>query len=266
MLPPEQWLKDAKRIAIGRSARVYHGAEHRPNLVVRNLPDRYTAYCHRCHEGGVVLKEFVKVEQPTVKASESTLIVPTDAVPLFLNGVPNSAVPWARLVAFLHSKSMSVDYLKGYNPKYSASAERLLLDMPDQTVGRSLRSASTAKWLTYRSAVSYVRASALAVEGRRLFVTEDCFSAIKAAHSLPQTFVPTALMGTVAHNDFLRLALSSAGVVLCLDNDNAGLSAAPKIQRALRLLDVPCKTVYPSAGCDPKDMELDWFRNVVESD
>ena len=62
------------------------------------------------------MKEFVKVEQPTVKASESTLTVPTDAVPLFLNGVPNSAVPWARLVAFLHSKSMSVDYLKGYNP------------------------------------------------------------------------------------------------------------------------------------------------------
>jgi DNA primase len=73
-------------------------------------------------------------------------------------------------------------------------------------------------------------------------------------------------MGTVAYNDFLRLALSSAGVVLCLDNDNAGLSAAPKIQRALRLLDVPCKTVYPNAGADPKDMELDWFRNVVESD
>lgn len=266
MLHTDEWLKDAKRLPIGRSARVYHGSECRPNLVVKNLPDRYTAYCHRCHEGGVVIKDYVRADSTYSTVQDNSITPPHDSIPLFLRGVPNPKIPWQKLVAFLHSKSMSVDYLKGYNPKYSASAERLLLDMPDQTVGRSLRSASTAKWLTYRSAVSYVRASALAVEGRRLFVTEDCFSAIKAAHSLPQTFVPTALMGTVAHNDFLRLALSSAGVVLCLDNDNAGLSAAPKIQRALRLLDVPCKTVYPNAGCDPKDMELDWFRNVVESD
>lgn len=261
-LHPDEWLKEAKKLPIGRTARVYHGAEHRPNLKVSNLFDRYTCYCHRCHEGGVVMKEFVRVQGPVVKVQESTFNAPEDAVPLYTNGQPSSGIPWARLVAFLHNKAMSVEYLKGYNPKYSASTERLILDMPDQTIGRTLRPVSTAKWLTYKSHLSYVRASAPAVEGHWLFLTEDCFSAIKAAHSLSDKFIPVALCGTVAKNDVLRLAMQSAGVVLCLDNDEAGRNAAPAITRALRLLDIPVKQVFPSAECDPKDMSLQWFKDI----
>ena len=92
MLHPDEWLREAKRLPIGRAARVYHGAEHRPNLVVKNLPDRYTCYCHRCHEGGVVLKEFVKVEQPTVKASESTVTVLSAALTVGCSTFTNSFI------------------------------------------------------------------------------------------------------------------------------------------------------------------------------
>ena len=63
MLHKEEWLKDAQALPIGRCNRIYHGAEHRPNLVVWNLEDRWSAYCHACKEGAVVKKDFVKIKR-----------------------------------------------------------------------------------------------------------------------------------------------------------------------------------------------------------
>ena len=36
MIPREEWLQDAQALPVGRSERVYHGAEHRQNMLVTN--------------------------------------------------------------------------------------------------------------------------------------------------------------------------------------------------------------------------------------
>ena len=39
MIPMEEWLPDAQALPVGRSERVYHGAEHRQNMLVKNKPE-----------------------------------------------------------------------------------------------------------------------------------------------------------------------------------------------------------------------------------
>ena len=39
MIPIEEWLQDAQALPVGRSERVYHGAEHRQNMLVKNKPE-----------------------------------------------------------------------------------------------------------------------------------------------------------------------------------------------------------------------------------
>ena len=259
MLHPDEWLREAKKLAIGRSARVYHGAEHRPNLVVRNLPDRYTCYCHRCHDGGVVMKEYVKV-QPVVQR-DSTLELPNDAVPLNPDA-PNAHL--SKVVGLLHSKGLSFPVVAKYNPRFSPSANRLLLDVPGQTIGRSLGT-STAKWVRYNAQCSYVAPRGVKVHGGRFFLCEDAFSALKAAFYLPDGWYPIAMLGTELNKDLLHLVLSSDLVVLAFDNDDAGVAGSIKAARKLRLLGTAFKYAWCSVGCDPKNESAQWFIEAVNA-
>ena len=38
MISMEEWLHDAQALTVGRLERVYHGAEHRQNMLVKNNP------------------------------------------------------------------------------------------------------------------------------------------------------------------------------------------------------------------------------------
>ncbi len=42
-----EWLDQCKRVPVGQTRRVVHGAEGRPNLVLYNNPDSWSAYCER---------------------------------------------------------------------------------------------------------------------------------------------------------------------------------------------------------------------------
>lgn len=258
MLHPDEWLKEAKRLPIGRSARVYHGAEHRPNLVVRNLPDRYTCYCHRCHDGGVVLKEFVKVQAPVV-AVENTLSLPSDAVAL---SASTQSSYLSKVVGLLHSKGLSFPTVAGYNPRYSPSVNRLLLDVPGQTIGRALGS-SCSKWVRYNATTSYVAPRGISVHGGRFFLCEDAFSALKAAFYLPDGWYPIAMLGTELHKDLLTVLLTADLVLLAFDNDDAGIAGAIKATRKLRLLNISYRCEWCAVGNDPKNESSEWFTTVA---
>ena len=54
MLPRQDWLDQAKRLAVGMKIRVRHQRERRANMVISNDKDRWWAYCNACKEGGVV--------------------------------------------------------------------------------------------------------------------------------------------------------------------------------------------------------------------
>ena len=87
MIPREEWLQDAQALPVGRSERVYHGAEHRQNMLIKNKPDGWSCWCFSCQDGGFVPKEHVRLQEPDVSTDVRTgvcteLYVPSDTVAL----------------------------------------------------------------------------------------------------------------------------------------------------------------------------------------
>ena len=115
----EEWLQEAQRLPVGSSKRIYHGAERRPNLVVRNLPDKWTAYCFAC-------KEY---------AEEQSIINQDQVNMTGLYSLTDPRVPLRRIVYFLHTKHMSLSLIQPYNPRWDARRKRLTIDLPDGRLG-----------------------------------------------------------------------------------------------------------------------------------
>lgn len=257
MLPTNEWLSDAKRIAVGSTNRVYHGAERRPNLVVRNLQDRYTAYCHSCKEGGVVMKDVVRVTANEFK----TTPLSTNPGLLLRIDLESLNVPVPKIVEFLHSKDMSLFTLQAQAPMWSAKDQRIVFCTPDQVLGRDITGKSPAKWHMYRGAHNYARAKDVSLEDKVVVLTEDFFSAAKGQHYCPD-YVFVALVGTVLHPDLAVELMKAKHVILCLDGDDAGWHGATSIARKLNLLGIPYELRFPPAGKDPKNMDASWWENV----
>ena len=86
MIPREEWLQDAQALPVGRSERVYHGAEHRRNMLIKNKPDGWSCWCFSCQDGGFVPKEHVRLQEPdepdVPTEVRTELYVPSDTVAL----------------------------------------------------------------------------------------------------------------------------------------------------------------------------------------
>ena len=261
MLPPNEWLADAKRLAINGIARVYHGAERRPNMVVRNLPDKYTVYCHHCHEGGVVKKEMVKLSAPTPDVKRNSRD-PGLLLPINLD-VPVPNVPYKDIIKFLHEKHMSLDIITPLDPYWSNQDQRIVFRTPDQTIGRDLWGKSKAKWYSYTRQALYCRASPSELTDKVVVLTEDFFSAIKGQHYAPDHVVCVAMLGTTLHNDLAVALTTSKSVIVSLDNDAAGIKGAAEVRQKLELLGVPNQVYLPhELGLDPKDEDELWWKNM----
>lgn len=58
------WLPTARRLGVGQSDKIMHkGCGNRPSLFVKNDPDKFWCYCHRCHGGGHKEKVNQRVKQ-----------------------------------------------------------------------------------------------------------------------------------------------------------------------------------------------------------
>lgn len=257
-LPDAEWLHFAKRLAIGAKASVRHGNETTCAMNVANMVDRYTAYCHRCHEGGVVMKDSVRLTAQAPKKSHDL-----DPGPLWPVSVatPNPNVPLGQIVGFLHSKGMTLDMFQT-PPLYAPQAGRLIFDTVDARMGRDVTGAVNRKWQEYSRHNAFNRARALTFIGHSVFVlTEDYFSAVKAQFYCPSTEVLcVSIMGTRLSNDLLFQLMEAKPrkVVLLLDNDKGGWGGAPTIARGLRAAELPVEIRWPATK-DPKNMTAHWW-------
>jgi hypothetical protein len=255
----EEWLPQAKRLAVGMTKRVYHGAESRPNLVVKNMDAYYSGYCHACHEGGRVDKEFVIIRPVT----------PTNRLagdPGHLRridfAVPDMNIPYQKLATFLHSKNMAVDYLP--NPMWSAQDQRIVFVGVDQVVGRDVTGLSPSKWYRYSQTANYMRVQPTALADQIVILTEDFFSAAKGNYFAPAGVCCVSLMGTVMFPDLFSELLRAKKVIILLDGDDAGRAGASQILRSLRLVGVTVVNSTLPEGKDPKDMSPTWWEQFME--
>ena len=247
MLPYSEWLTDVQSLPLNRSKRVYHGAERRPNLVVQNLPDRWVAYCHHCHEGAVKMKDHaaVQVSTPTLvpNLDESTL-------------VPIDSVLDKNLAMLLHTKGVSAWLLGKYGFLYNTVDKRLVYKSKQGAIGRDTTGTSPSKWYVYRNPPfsGWLYLQPENTYDTRVLLTEDLFSAIKLNHVLGTGCI--ALCGTVLKPRTLTFILNNnLKPVLWLDGDDAGAQGALAAQRELGVLGVQAKAVHNSyLGKDPKDL------------
>ena len=250
----EEWLQEAQRLPVGSSKRIYHGAERRPNLVVRNLPDKWTAYCFACKEYAEVRKSYVRIEE------EQSIINQDQVNTSGLYNLTDPRVPLRRIVYFLHTKHMSLSLIQPYNPRWDARRKRLTIDLPDGRLGRDIYGTNPAKWYVYWNSVQYGSAFGTnELTAQNIILTEDMFSAIKAQRFLPDTQC-IALLGTALTRGVEQALLHCKPrmVHLMLDGDETGYKGSYNVLRRLKLLGIPCVMQNPERG-DPKDQNRAWF-------
>ena len=251
-----EWLRQAKALPIGQSKRVYHGAERRTNLVVKNHPAYWSAYCQHCKTGGRVNKEFASVAPVVVSVLSKD---PGVLLPLTLY-TPDQRIPYDKIGLFLHSKHMCLDYFVHLNPQWSDKDKRIVFPTCYQIVGRDITDKSPAKWHKYSGACSYIPAKQAALAGQNIILTEDLLSATKAQWLMPDGWVAVAMMGTTLYSDLLAQLITAKHVVVMLDGDTAGQDGTTKVLRKLKMVGVSCEKYTLLPHQDPKDLSIEQWR------
>lgn len=265
MLHHEEWLRDAKRVPVGHSRRVRHGAEGRKNLVVYNNPDSWSAWCHACHEGGKVYKEVLeKVDEVTPVYKK--YLPSTGVVPLY----KLSKDKFKNLVSLLHDKHMSTELLRKHNPLYSLEDDRLVFKFDGVTIGRDCTGKSGAKWLRYYhdnpSEFVYLQGSKLFKGYEPVVLVEDLFSAIKVNHYTELSTL--CCLGTNIYDSIIRALLVPLQndvkrlAVLAFDGDDGGMAALRNAIDRCSLRGIPYISIRIPLGLDPKDLNHTELLNI----
>lgn len=252
MLPEQDWLPQARRLAVGMTMRFRHRNEGRANMTVGNAPDRWWAYCNRCKEGGVITKEHVLLNVAPVAARELTR--PTDIVP----------APDSEYSTWLMHKVMA----KGMDPAWlpplyhSLSAGRLLLrDDAGCWHGRDVTEKSGAKWLNYD------HAKFVGTPGPTTVITEDLYSMYKIRHAMKFYNAPLrtcCTLGAGLHDAAVLALKSCETIVWAYDGDAAGDYGFRQGVQRMRPFGIKHRRARPPEGKDPKDMHIDNLRVLIE--
>lgn len=252
-----EWLSDAQKVPVGQNRRVYHGAETRPNLVVYNNTDSWSAWCHSCQENGFVRKEVLQaVDKSTPVFHKYLSAADCVTLPELARAYPSK---FKALVVLLHKKHMSTALIEPYSPVYCLSDDRLVFTFKGASIGRDVTERSHAKWLQYHHVANpmeyvYLQRENTSCVHEPMVLTEDLFSAIKIT-----TYVGVSTLcclGTRIHDSIIQLIISKAFYpVLAFDGDEAGDKAMRTASKRLRIRDVPFSTVRVPDGLDPKDLD-----------
>ena len=248
MLPQDEWLDKAKRLAVGMVIRTYHGREGRANLTIGNMPDRWYAWCHRCHEGAVVQKEHVLFGTSVTKADDIP-VLPTD-----LQRVWNSEYEEV-VERFLISKNMASEYL----PElwYSPSRKRVLVNEHGWH-GRDVTGKAPAKWMNYTGDHIVGAVDSMAV------VVEDLFSYFKTKWALRESkYSVVCALGTQDKPSLIQHLMRCDEVLWFFDADRAGDDGADAGIKRLRPFVSRQSRIRPPDGLDPKDISIAQIRALI---
>lgn len=229
MLDRSEWLADAKRLMVGQSKRIYHGAETRPNLVIRNELDGWSAYCFHCKQHNFVPKGYTETVQYKPDLITKLKVAQDTAVPL--RQLPEDLQ--IKILRFLIKKglwaALASPYIAGVVPK----EQRILFNVGTAWLGRDYTETREPKWMTYQEGLAYLKGNPV------LFLTEDVLSALKV-HALTGCSA-LALQGTKLKQQHILCCLQAKAIILAFDADAAGKECT--ISTKQRLQNLGC-TMY----------------------
>lgn len=252
----DDWLREAQRLSVGQKKRVRHGFEASAAMDVYNNADSWSAYCHRCHEAGRVMKVHQSVLRKVVEVDRvapvpATLIKFEDATPFEQSRV------WRLLV----EKGCPPGVIPEELLWYSREVNRLLIRTPDglQALGRALDKWRTPKWLPYGAWFGKPMVWQTRTGAGVTVLVEDALSGYKVAKAI-NTYAPAssvrviATLGTRITDAFLPYIVQDT--VLCMyDGDKAGLDGFHAMRKRLGVWGKPVIDLRPPLG-DPKNNDL----------
>lgn len=259
-IPRNEWLDSAKKVPLGQKRRVYHGAECTAAMDVWNNEDSWSAYCHRCHAGGKVYKQYLQ----RVDASAPVYRKYLDRKALVSLDKLDKA-KYKQIVKLLHDKGMSTVTIQDLKPIYNTVDDRLCFSFDGVTLGRDCTGRSGAKWLRYHDDVKrgFVYLQGKNPYGKRepVILCEDLFSAQKIRYYTGYSSL--VLLGTNVRNDMSYFVMDKYPVI-ATDGDLAGHKAMLNIRRRFELLGIPYKVVGVPDGLDPKDLPPDHLTELFQ--
>ncbi len=257
-LSRSEWLSKAQKVPVGQSRRVYHNDECRPNLVVYNNGDSWSAYCHRCHTTGYVRKEHAVVQPPKQRR---VMPWPIDAKPF--NKL--DSYEQTHVAKFLSTKG--IDFTQMCNDEYtwySARTRRILFGTRLGWIGRTDCNAEP-KWCNYQFPSASYAIHPQQKESQIVVLSEDYLSALKISWALPDV-EPIALLGTRIGYALLSVLCERQPTAILgfFDGDKAGDEADVAVGKRLRGLGLNYKSVVRSDGYDPKDHTANELRIKIQ--
>ena len=249
MLDNEGWLPEAKRLRVGSKRRVAHDCGLDTSMIVAHEADRYTAWCFRCSEGGFVGKEPSLSDMVDLRRraqEEGALRYATLPLPKITE--PREWPVPARL--WLYKAGMSDSRIRELGIYFHAPSQRVVLPVVDGDKvvywqARAVMPNQSPKYIN--PSVDRDKVLPAFGSGPVIVLTEDYLSAAKVG----QVVEGWALLGTSLKKPVLARAVRDGRPVLVmLDPDEAGRSAASRITRELRSVGVATDNIVSTR--DPK--------------
>jgi hypothetical protein len=253
MLELDSWIKAAKRLALGREARVPHHCGEGNVMKVSFDGERWSAYCFRCSDSGSLKNELPLAERLALiqKQRDAEASIFGDTAP------PEPRTPWAEWPVearlWLLKAGLSAADVPGLGAYYHLPTKRVVLTVLCPS-GGGYWLARALKWKSGDPRPKYLARpggaqNAVPKYGKaaRIVLTEDLLSAYK----IGKVGEAWCLLGTSIRNRMLgELLADGRPVSVWLDPDHAGIKAANKVAAALRAYGV--RTTIIRSERDPK--------------
>ena len=250
----EEWLKLAKRLPVGRTARYPHRGDRttRTNLIVGHEHAKWWAYCQSCKVGAVVEKTHVSVTGNMEPAESRRLDLPRDK--LLLKDLDTFSRE--TLAEFLAKKH--VDALMMPPLWFSEERKRLLLDTGQGWLGRDTTEHSQQKWLSFDGASHIGRMQ----DAHTAVIVEDPLSYYKCKWALKNVpgYAMYCALGTTVKPVLALEITNYPRAVLFFDGDEAGWRESKHSAKKLRGLGCASISRCAPEGLDPKDMTAQEIR------
>lgn len=260
MLNPEGWLPEAKRLRVGTKRRVPHDCGSGTVMIVSHEADRYTSFCFRCSEGGIERKEPTLADMVALRRrAQEDDALRTATLPLPATTEPREWPKEARL--WLYRAGFHDSRIKELGIYYHKPSQRVVLPVVEDGKvtywqARAVMKGQAPKYLN----PSVDRDTVLPRFGKGpvVVLTEDYLSAAKVGLVVEGW----SLLGTNMKDPVLARAVRDGRPVLVwLDPDEAGRSAATRITRELRSVGVQTANVVSTK--DPKLLCLEEIRECL---
>lgn len=261
-LDKEGWLPQAKALRVGQKRRVAHDCGSGTAMIVSHEADKYTAWCFRCSEGGIERKEPTLADMVELRRrAQEDDALRTATLPLPMTTDPREWPKEARL--WLYRAGFHDSRIKELGIYYHKPSQRVVLPVVEDGEvtywqARAVMKGQAPKYLN----PSVDRDTVLPRfgEGPVVVLTEDYLSAAKVGLVVEGW----SLLGTSMKDPVLARAVRDGRPVLVwLDPDEAGRSAAARIARELRSVGVQTENVVSAK--DPKLLCLQEIRECLSS-